>query len=107
MKEIEINSNEAGQRFDKFLGKYLDQAPKSFLYKMLRKKNITLNGKKAAGNEILALGDNVKLFFSDETIKKFSKTSEEVFRPVQKNTERDYQTMIQLLNDMCRNRRTQ
>ena len=33
MKEIEINSNEAGQRFDKFLGKYLDQAPKSFLYK--------------------------------------------------------------------------
>ena len=53
---------------------------------MLRKKNITLNGKKAAGNEILALGDNVKLFFSDETIKKFSKTSEEVFRPVQKNT---------------------
>lgn len=79
MKEIEINSNEAGQRFDKFLGKYLDQAPKSFLYKMLRKKNITLNGKKAAGNEILALGDNVKLFFSDETIKKFSKTSKEVF----------------------------
>ena len=78
MKEIEINSNEAGQRFDKFLGKYLDQAPKSFLYKMLRKKNITLNGKKAAGNEILALGDNVKLFFSDETIKKFSKTSKEV-----------------------------
>ena len=54
MKEIEINSNEAGQRFDKFLGKYLDQAPKSFIYKMLRKKNITLNGKKAAGNEILA-----------------------------------------------------
>ena len=63
MKEIEINSNEAGQRFDKFLGKYLDQAPKSFLYKMLRKKNITLNGKKAAGNEILALGDNEKKFF--------------------------------------------
>mgnify|MGYP007092988976 FL=1 len=24
-----------------------------------------------------------------------------------KNPERDYQTMIQLLNDMCRNRRTQ
>ena len=55
MKEIEINSNEAGQRFDKFLGKYLDQAPKSFLYKMLRKKNITLNGKKAAGNEIFRM----------------------------------------------------
>ena len=38
MKEIEINSNEAGQRFDKFLGKYLDQAPKSFLYKCFVKR---------------------------------------------------------------------
>ena len=78
MKEIEINSNEAGQRFDKFLGKYLDQAPKSFLYKMLRKKNITLNGKKAAGNEILALGDNVKLFFSEQ-LKNFQKLQKKFF----------------------------
>ena len=45
---------------------------------MLRKKNITLNGKKAAGNEILALGDNVKLFFRMKQLKKFSKTSKEV-----------------------------
>ena len=33
---------EAGQRLDKLLGKYLDLAPKGFIYKMLRKKNITL-----------------------------------------------------------------
>lgn len=72
MKEIVIRSNEAGQRFDKFLAKYMKQAPKSFFYKMLRKKNIVLNGKKAAGNEILAEGDTVKLFLSDETIAKFS-----------------------------------
>ena len=57
MKEITIQKNEAGQRFDKFLAKYMNQAPKSFFYKMLRKKNITLNGKKAAGNEILKLND--------------------------------------------------
>ena len=50
MKELCIGSNEAGQRLDKFLGKYMDKAPKSFLYKMLRKKNITLNGKKASGS---------------------------------------------------------
>ena len=47
MKEIVIRPNEAGQRLDKFLGKYMGKAPRSFLYKMLRKKNITLNGKKA------------------------------------------------------------
>ena len=41
MKSITVDNKDAGQRLDKFLGKYMDQAPKSFLYKMLRKKNIT------------------------------------------------------------------
>ena len=71
MKEIIINSNEAGQRLDKLLGKYLNQAPKSFVYKMLRKKNITLNKKKADGKETLSVGDEVQFFFSDETFEKF------------------------------------
>ena len=72
MKEIIIKSNEAGQRFDKYLKKYLSEAPGSFIYKMLRKKNIVLNGKKADGSEKLSVGDSVKLFFSDETYMEFS-----------------------------------
>lgn len=72
MQELRITENEAGQRLDKLLAKFLNQAPKSFLYKMLRKKNITLNGKKATGGEKLENGDVVKLFLSDETIEKFS-----------------------------------
>ena len=47
MKKIIVSQNEAGQRMDKLLAKYLSEAPKSFFYKMLRKKNITLNGKKS------------------------------------------------------------
>ena len=39
MKELIIKENEAGQRFDKYLAKVLKEAPKSFFYKMLRKKN--------------------------------------------------------------------
>lgn len=74
MKEFVIKPHEAGQKLDKYLGKVLSEAPKSFLYKMLRKKNIVLNGKKATGNEKLAVGDSVKLFLSDDTIAKFSKT---------------------------------
>lgn len=73
MQEIVVTANEAGQRFDKLLAKYLNEAPKSFLYKMMRKKNIVLNGKKATGNEKLVVGDSIKLFLSDETIEKFSK----------------------------------
>ena len=72
MREVKIKANEAGQRFDKWLAKYMNQAPKSFFYKMLRKKNITLNGKKATGNEKLNQGDEIRLFLSDETYLKFS-----------------------------------
>lgn len=54
MKQLIIKEMESGQRLDKFLGKYLKEAPKSFIYKMLRKKNITLNGGRATGNEKLS-----------------------------------------------------
>lgn len=72
MKELVISKLEAGQRFDKYLTKCLPKAGKSFLYKMLRKKNITLNGKKADGSEKVAAGDTVRIFFSDETFARFS-----------------------------------
>lgn len=72
MKQIFIGSNEAGQRLDKMLLKYFRFAPKSFVYKMLRKKNITRNGRKCDGSEMLHTGDEIKLFLSDETIDKFT-----------------------------------
>ena len=34
MRLLTIGENEAGQRLDRFLEKYMDQAPKSFFYKM-------------------------------------------------------------------------
>lgn len=67
MREINVSTNEAGQRLDKLLRKYLKNANASFIYKMLRKKNIVLNDKKAEGKEILNLGDSVKMYFSEET----------------------------------------
>lgn len=76
MKQFLIEENEAGQRFDKYLAKLLKDAPKSFFYKMLRKKNITLNGKKATGSEKLQKGDEIRLFLSDETFEKFSGSTE-------------------------------
>ncbi len=72
MKELIISNMEAGQRFDKYLAKCLPNAGKSFLYKMLRKKNITLNGKKADGSEKINSGDKVNIFFSDETFDSFA-----------------------------------
>ena len=73
MKQIIVHQNEAGQRLDKLLFKILNKAPKSFIYKMLRKKNIVLNGKKADGFEKLNMDDEIKLFLSDETIENLVK----------------------------------
>lgn len=73
MKQIIVNENQAGQRLDKLLLKTLNNAPKNFIYKMLRKKNIVLNGKKAQGSEILQVNDEIKLYLADETIDKFTK----------------------------------
>lgn len=71
MKEITITSREAGQRLDKYLLRYLPSAGKGFLYKMMRKKNIVLNGRRAEGKELLREGDALRLFFSEETLNKF------------------------------------
>lgn len=72
MQQITIVGNQAGQRLDKFLQKYLPNAGTGFLFRMLRKKNITLNGKKALGNEILSVGDTIESYFSEETFQSFS-----------------------------------
>lgn len=66
-----ITEREEGQRFDKYLHKLLPEAGSGFLYKMLRKKNIVLNDKKADGSEKLSCGDTVSVYFSDETLHKF------------------------------------
>ncbi|MDE6388821.1 MAG: RluA family pseudouridine synthase [Lachnospiraceae bacterium] len=71
MYQTKITEKEAGQRFDKYLHRILPNAGNSFLYKMLRKKNITLNDRKADGSEKIASGDSVKIYFAEETLNKF------------------------------------
>ena len=71
MREVIISEREEGQRLDRYLEKYMPDAPKSFFYKMMRKKNIVLNGKKVSGSERILTGDQIKLFLADETIEGF------------------------------------
>ncbi|MCR4763688.1 MAG: RluA family pseudouridine synthase [Lachnospiraceae bacterium] len=75
MKEIVIDRDGSGSRLDKFLFRHLSGAPRSLLYAQLRKKNITLNGKRAQGNEILTEADRLQCWFSDETWEKFTHPS--------------------------------
>lgn len=71
MVEIKIDSTNENQRLDKYIIKFLNTAPKSFVYKMIRKKNIKINGKKTEESYILKIGDILNIFLSDDTINKF------------------------------------
>ncbi len=84
MKELIIRNTEAGQNLFRYLLRVLPDAPSGILRKSLRKKNITLNGRKAEGKEILQEGDTVRVWFSEETWEKFSgagKTEKETESP--------------------------
>ena len=81
MIERIINENEAGQRLDKYLHKVLPGAPSGFLYKMLRKKNITLNGHKASGSEKTSVGDEIRFFLSEDTFGSFAGKQTSAYRP--------------------------
>lgn len=68
MQEIRITKNEENQRLDKYLLKYFNKAPKSVIYKLLRKKRIKRNRAKAEGSEILQAGDTIQLYLAQETM---------------------------------------
>ena len=71
MQELKVKKTEEGYKLTKLCRAFLKDAPTSFIYKMLRKKNIVLNDKKAGGDEILKAGDSVKFYMTDETLQKF------------------------------------
>ncbi|KMT22737.1 RluA family pseudouridine synthase [Clostridium cylindrosporum] len=75
MKEIVITQNEAGQRLDKFLRKYLKDMSLGNIYKAIRKKEIKVNNLKSSEKYILNEGDVLQFYFhvGEETKKKEDK----------------------------------
>lgn len=71
MRLLIIEENDNNQRLDRFLFKYMNKAPRSFIFRMIRRKNIELNGKKAKPEDIIYTGDEISLFLADATIDKF------------------------------------
>ena len=67
MVEIEIGRNEAEQRLDRFLRKYLKGASLSYIYRIIR-KDVKVNGKRAAKDTMLFCGDRIFLYLSEEEL---------------------------------------
>lgn len=73
MKKIVIKENDANQRIDKYLKKLLCNAPSNFIYKMFRKKDIKINGKKVNEKYILQKDDILEMFLYDDKFNEFTK----------------------------------
>lgn len=71
MIEIIVGKNEIGQRLDRVLEKIFVNANTGFIFKMLRKKNITLNDKKADGKERLEPGQVSSFGFQMKVLKNY------------------------------------
>ena len=76
MISIQITFKEANQRADKYLKKYLNEAPLSFIYKLFRKKDVKINKHWIKENYILKEGDELTIYISDEQLKEFNKPKE-------------------------------
>ncbi len=65
MIKISITENEENQRLDRFLKKYFKNASLSHIYKLIR-KDIKVNGKRAAIETLLKLGDELAIYIPEE-----------------------------------------
>lgn len=66
MQELTVGKNDYNQRLDKFITKKYPNLPFSMMYKLIRKKKITVNRKRAKENQILNEGDLILIFAPDE-----------------------------------------
>ena len=76
MKKIQITENDANQRIDKYIKKLLVNAPTNFIYKMFRKKDIKVNGKKVNEKYILKNNDFLDMFLYEDKFKEFTATKD-------------------------------
>ncbi|MDD4151121.1 MAG: RluA family pseudouridine synthase [Candidatus Gracilibacteria bacterium] len=84
MKQFTIGENDANQRLDKFLKKLFPSATRSLIYKLNRKGNIKINGKKQDNEYKIQIGEEIKIFVSDDD---FKKMSEEEIKEISINQE--------------------
>lgn len=71
MIEVKINENDSNQRFDRFLRKYLKNAPLSIIQKNIRKKNFKINDKRAKKDDFVKNGDIITMYISEEDYQKW------------------------------------
>ena len=80
MIKLTIEANDAGQRLDRFLKKFMKQAGLSGIYKIIR-KDLKVNGRRAKEDTVLEEGDELWFYMDEETFARLTK-------PAKKHTAR-------------------
>lgn len=63
---IIIDESSADQRIDRFLFKLFPRAPRGEIFRLFRKKDVKINGKRAQVESRINLGDEVSVYLSEE-----------------------------------------
>lgn len=76
MIELKVSNREENQRIDKFIRKYLNEAPLSFIYKLFRKKDVKVNGHWVKQDYVISSGESITIYVTNDQLKEFSKPKE-------------------------------
>ncbi len=89
MPEMTVDHNGDGQRLDRFLQKLLPGMPRGHVFKLLRKRKVRVNGKRAKGDLRLQAGDRVLIHMPADQFDADAK------RPVGRATRMDFSPVFE------------
>ena len=61
VRQVEVGERGDGQRLDNFLGRILDDVPRSHVFRVIRKGEVRVNGKRAKPDTRLQASDIVRV----------------------------------------------
>lgn len=73
MIRVKVTKKESNQRVDKYVKKYLNEAPLSFIYKLFRKKDVKINGHWVKQDHIVKEDEELTIYVSDAQLEEFNK----------------------------------
>lgn len=76
MIENIVDAPSQGMKAEKYVRKYLKEAPLGFIYKAFRKKDIKVNGHWVKKDHVLNVGDVIRIYVNDQQLEDFKKPRE-------------------------------
>ena len=76
MQKYIVKREESNQTLEKYIKKVLKNAPLSFVYRIFRKKDVKVNGKRESDKYVLQENDEILLYITDDQYAEFTREKE-------------------------------